>query len=287
MQTMTRSQQLLALALLALACSSGCAPGAEPDPRSSSHAATTFTVAAVQYDSGQASLVKPACTSDAAPDVCAVVELMSQAKAKGAMLVVAPETILGQKYYETDPTLGENPGQSAQWPATSFIKTFSLRAKQQQLYIVIHLATQTASDAYSTQVAFGPDGSVVGKHHKFELYSSEAKTYTPGTDVMVFDSPLGKVGLLICADIYGDLALHSKLADTLKARVLAFSTAWTVPGSANWQAAFARNWGLYVVGANWSATAVAGGGIFDPTGKALDQQTLGTPGLAVAQIPAV
>ena len=271
-QTMTRS---LIAALLAVS-SPGCAP--DSDIHSSRHAATMFTVAAAQY-TGQ---VDPACTSDAAPDVCSVLKMFSKAKAQGAMLVVAPETVLGQSTYENDPTLGENPGESGSWAAASFIKKFSAHAKQEKLYSVIHLATKAGTSKYSTQVAFGPDGKVVGKHHKFELYSGEASTYVPGNDVMVFDSPIGKVGLMICADIYGDLAMHSKLADTHKARVLAFSTAWTVPGSGNWQAAFAKNWGMYVVGANWDA----GSGVYDPTGKALAQLTTSSSGIAVAQIPA-
>jgi len=245
---------------------------------------TTYKVAAIQYG-GQASKVSPSCTTD----VCAIKALVSQAKSQGAILVVAPEHGISQGPDEVDPGVGDDPPSSAQWGSGTLIKTFSQQAKQEQIYLVIHLDTYKSTPAgkkvHSTQVAFGPDGKVVGKHHKFELYGGEASYYTPGTDVMVFDSPLGKVGMLICADIYGDLELHAKMAHGLGARVVAFSSLWTVGGAPNWQASFAKNWGVYFVGSNITGSS-GGGGIFDPQGTALDKKVGSSPSLAIATIPA-
>jgi predicted amidohydrolase len=272
-------------AVLVVAMLVGCAKDAPPIGRSAA-AATMLTVASAQYGSGQAGAVKASCASDVAPDVCALKELVTQAKAQGALLVVVPEISIDQKYYEPQPSVGDDPCTMSAYGGSA-IKIFAEQAKQLQIFIVIHVITEDASKLhYSTQVALGPDGKIVGKHHKFELYGSEASSYTPGTDVMVFGTPLGKVGLLICADIYGDLALHSKIADTLGARVIALSSYWTALGAANFQAAFARNWGVYVVGSNTTTGSGVGGGVFDPTGKPLVKWEKTVPTVTVAQIPA-
>jgi predicted amidohydrolase len=246
---------------------------------------STLKVAAIQYSSGQYAKVS-GCSSASGGDTCAIKEMITQATDQDAVLVVAPELGLETTINEKDPGLGDNPGSDGQWSNKSLIKIFSQQAKEKGIYLVIHLPTSSGKDHFSTQVAFDPEGAVVGVHHKFELFSGEKDTYTPGTDVMVFDSPLGKVGLMICADIYGDMALHSKLAEELGSRVLAFSSYWTAKGAANWQASFAKNWGLYVVASNTSAGTGVGGGIFDPQGKALIRVEEKKPSLAVAEIPA-
>jgi predicted amidohydrolase len=269
----------------------GCRPAEEHEPRARSSALASHQVAAIQYASGQASLVLESCATAPKPDGCAVQELVKQARQKGAVLVVAPELALDQPYIsniEPTPALGSNPGTDPSWPAGGvYIKMFSQQAQQLGITIVIHLLTQSAtSKPYSTQVAFGPDGRVLGKHHKFELFSGEKNSYTAGTDVEVFESAqLGKVGLLICADIYGDLNLHQKLVDTLKARVVAFSSFWTAPGAANFQQSYAKNWGVWMIGSNVSGGAGRGGGIFDPEGKELARTEQASPSVLVASVP--
>ncbi len=60
------------------------------------------------------------------------------------------------------------------------------------------------------------------------------------------------------AQLEVDLHRHApdahELADTLGARVVAFSSLWTVAGAPNWQASFAKNWGVYLVGSNITST---------------------------------
>jgi predicted amidohydrolase len=290
MTTMTKTKTMMmggaALTLLLAACAAepGLPLGSIDRPLSA------IKVAAVQYGEGDYAQVDTTCGAQKAPDFCAVQAMITQAQAKGATLVVTPENELGQLYYEPDPELGQIPAQEPGLADDSMIKKLSKQAQQLKIYLVVHLATIKGSGSgakkYSTQVAFDPSGKIVGKHHKFELYSGEKKTYTPGTDVSAFTSPAGKVGLLICADIYGDPRLSDKLTRTLGARLLAFSTWWTVSDATRWQANFARNWGVYVVAANTTYGAGRGGGVFGPDGKAIDLKNSGKPELAMASIPA-
>ena len=279
----------LVTTMLTLLLMIGCTPQAELTLTDDTAAlAGTVKVAAVQYDTGDHPSVDATCAASSMPDACAVGKMAAQAKAKGAILVVTPEYGLGQKYYEPVPKLGENPGTSTTWSEGTLIKSFSKQAATLGIHLVIDLQTSqgTGKAKHNTVVAFGPKGKVVGVHHKFELFDSEAKNLTPGTDVMVFDSPAGKVGLLICADMYGDLRLQHKLTRTLKARVVAVSSLWTATGGQRWQQNFAKNWGVYVVGSNTTAGAGRGGGVYSPTGKVLAEHTSSSPAVVVAEIPA-
>ena len=274
----------LALTLALAACNGG--PVDEPTGALTLANKQTLKVAAIQYSEGMYKQVDASC----ATDVCAVQKLVAQAVSQGATFVVAPEQGLGQQYLELSPDPGEVPADSKDWAADTLIKTFSQQAKQLKTYLVINLQTYTeqpTTKKYNTLVAFGPGGVVLARHYKFELFSSEAKSLTPGKDfaTSTFNTPLGKVGLLICADLYGDLRMQDKLTRVLGARVVLVSSFWTAPGAQRWQQSFAKNWGVYVVGSNLVSGAGRGGGIFDPEGQELALYDKNTPGVIVADIP--
>ncbi|HEY2952704.1 MAG TPA: carbon-nitrogen hydrolase family protein [Verrucomicrobiae bacterium] len=67
----------------------------------------------------------------------------------------------------------------------------------------IHLIagmTEAAGDArYNTSVLIGPDGNLIGKYRKQKL-EHELVRNTPGNSSPVFETPFGRVGLMICAD---------------------------------------------------------------------------------------
>ena len=205
-------------------------------------------VAAVQLASRDASKVDPRCAKK--DNNCAIEALIRRAHRQGAALVVTPEYSLDQRFAEPTPKIGLAPTDTKKSP---LLTRFSALARELGVYLAIHLETTRSRRRHNTQVAFEPNGQVVGVHHKFELYGSEKDRHTPGTDVMAFETPFGRVGMLVCADVYGDPRLHDELANEHGARIIALSTKWTVPRATNWQAAFARDWGVYVVAANASA----------------------------------
>jgi len=268
------------------AFSAGCSdPGFEPVAKSEKKIEATIA-AAVQYNEGDAAMVDTKCASSKTPDACAVLALIAEAQKKGAKLVVTPEYGLGQKYLEADPKVGDMPATDSRWSSNSLIKNFAAQAKTLGIYLVINLQTYAGSEKYNAQVAFDPTGKVVARHHKFELFASESKSLTPGNDVSVFETPMGKVGLLICADMYGDLRRHDELVNTLGARIIAVSSLWTAQGAPRWPANFAKNWGVYVVSSNTTYGTGKGGGVFGPDGSALAVHEGGKPALVSATIPA-
>jgi len=250
-----------------------------------SNGAKQIRVAAVQYALGAYDLVAPECVGADSPDNCAVHRLVDRAAEQGALLVVTPEYGVDQSGPESIPRVGQNPSTTPSWPGP-LLRAFSRQAAHHGIYLVINLLTTGSADGqrrtYNTQVAFGPDGAVNAVHHKLTLFDGEAGTLTPGRDVTAFRTPFGTVGLLICADLYGDLRQHQRLVQHAGARLIAVSSAWTATGGARWPRSFARNWGVHVVSANTTAGPGAGGGVFDPNGQILAKRSV--PGLAMAWI---
>jgi predicted amidohydrolase len=57
---------------------------------------------------------------------------------------------------------------------------------------------------YNTSVLFGPDGSELARYRKMHLFgfgSKEQQVLTAGTDIVVADTPLGKLGMAVCYDL--------------------------------------------------------------------------------------
>ncbi len=261
---------------------SSAGPGTTTKPTSG------FKVAAVQYGTGNAASVSSSCAASATPNVCALSALTAQAASAGASLVVLPEYALGgdQKYYERAPAVGSTPSS-----ADGLVGTFSALARKHGVYLTFDLATASGSKSsghryHNTVVAFTPAGKVAAVHNKFNLFGSETKRLTPGNKVTTFDTPAGKVGILICADIYGSSTLLSKLANQLGARMVAISSYWTVSGSTNWYKRYAAKYGVYAVVANTTHSPGTGGGVYDPKGKAMAEKVSTKPSVVYATIPA-
>jgi predicted amidohydrolase len=282
----------LLLAALLVACNGGgggpdlALPDATAADRGAGEAAIpSLTVAAIQYAEGD-HLKVPGCTDN----FCALAKLVDEAAAKGAKLVVLPEYALGQKTAEKLPAIGAHPASDVGFSG-SHLWGFAKQAKERELILVVNLITTPSSGqlVYNSQVALGPDGAVLGVHHKFNLFGNEKQELTAGTEVSVFESPLGKIGLLICADIYAEAEIGSQLprelSTKLKARVVAVSADWLTASAMSTFWFYAKGYKVYAVVANTTAAPGQGGGVWAPNGDSLVETKGNTPSVQLARIP--
>lgn len=121
-------------------------------------------------------------------------QIASQAASQRADLLVLGETLTyyrsGIKPHEIAETI---PG-----PTTSFLGEL---AQQHKLHLVAGLHEKDMGLVFNSAVLIGPDGKVAGKYRKVCLPRGEiADGITPGEDYPVFDTPLGKVGMMVCYD---------------------------------------------------------------------------------------
>lgn len=83
-------------------------------------------------------------------------------------------------------------------PSTEF---FGKLAKQHNLHLVPGLIERDGHLIYNVAVLIGPDGNLIGKYRKVCLPRGEIEGgIQPGHEYPVFDTKLGKVGMMVCYD---------------------------------------------------------------------------------------
>lgn len=104
-------------------------------------------------------------------------------------------------------------------------KYFGALAKELGIYIQYGLATADSKSApyHNTAVVVGPSGKVEVYHHKIGLFEMENNYLEPGKKGGIFNSPVGRVGLMICADTYDSEVLSQYDGQT---DVIFLSTSW-------------------------------------------------------------
>jgi predicted amidohydrolase len=119
---------------------------------------------------------------------------LAEAAKQKADLVVLGETVpyvrVGKKPHEIAEAI---PG-----PTTDY---FGQLARKHHLHVVLSLYERDSNVVYNTAVLLGPDGKPVGTYRKVCLPHSEIEAgVAPGNEYPVFDTKLGKVGLMVCYD---------------------------------------------------------------------------------------
>ncbi len=148
--------------------------------------------------------------------------LLDAARAAGADLVVFPEATLGG--YLREPMPGEEAAPDippALDPAGEEIARLIRLAGD----TVVCLGYTEASDRglYSSAVCVTGDG-VLGRHRKVHLPPAERFAYTAGDGFAAFDTPVGRVGLLLCYDKLFPEAARALALDG--AEIIACPAAW-------------------------------------------------------------
>ncbi len=149
-----------------------------------------YKVAAIQYEPTQ---------FDKEKNINNLVKLCEEAAKGGAKLIVTPE--MGTSGYcflnrsEIKNLVEKIPG-----PTT---KQFEKIANKHSCFIVIGLpeVDEDTKLYYNSAVLIGPNG-IIGKHRKSHSYIAEPKWSAPGQEHLVFETDLGKIGILICMDIH-------------------------------------------------------------------------------------
>ncbi|KIN12778.1 hypothetical protein K7H09_12475 [Halomonas sp. IOP_14] len=133
-------------------------------------------------------------------NIDALKRLVEEAVASGARLIITPEMgLTGYCWYDREevaPYVEPVPGPSTE--------SFAALAAKLDCYIVIGLPEVELANGlyYNTAVLIGPDG-YIGKHRKSHPYIAEPKWAASGdSGHQVFETPLGRIALLICMDIH-------------------------------------------------------------------------------------
>ncbi len=124
------------------------------------------------------------------------------ARKKGADLVIFPElSLTGYVVKDQIYSLAETiPG-----PSTQALEKLARKTGAHVIFGMPELSEKTQSTIYNAAVLVGPKG-LIGKYRKMYLPThsvfEEKRYFRAGYDAAAFDTELGKIGLIICYDIF-------------------------------------------------------------------------------------
>ncbi len=125
-----------------------------------------------------------------------------RAQKQGAELLILPELsltgyVVRDQIYEL---AEEIPG-----PSVKRIEAFAKKAGLHIIFGMPELSKNTQATLHNTAVLVSPKG-LIGKYRKMYLPThsifEEKRYFRPGYQPAVFDTDLGKIGLIVCYDIY-------------------------------------------------------------------------------------
>lgn len=128
-----------------------------------------------------------------------VERIVADARERGAALVVLPESALGGYLYE--PHVQGAPAPCAAPPALRRDGEEIARIARAAGDIVVCVGyTESAEDGpYSSAVCVNGDG-ILGHHRKVHLPPGERGAFNAGDGFAAFDTPIGRIGMLVCYD---------------------------------------------------------------------------------------
>ena len=109
--------------------------------------------------------------------------LIKQAASQGAQLIVGTENAWGAAFA---------PDSEKAIPAQS--------ARDAEAFLVVGYEQNADPLPFNCAALIGPNGKTVGVHHKLRLFLGEKQAMQAGGDIKAWNTPLGKIGLLICFD---------------------------------------------------------------------------------------
>jgi predicted amidohydrolase len=247
--------------------------------------AQAFKVAAVQMASGP----------NVAGNLNEARRLIEKAAEQGARLVVLPEYFPIMGMVETDKiAVREQPGSG---PIQEFL---SETARKHKIWLVggsIPLVASVPDKVLNTCLVFDEHGAQVARYDKIHLFNLdlgnerylEANTIEPGKNVVVVNSPFGRIGLAICYDLrFPELFRAMQDVD-----IIVLPSAFTATtGKMHWEVlvrARAIENLSYVIAAAQGGYHVNGrethghSMIVDPWGRVLDEMARGS-GVVIAEV---
>jgi len=154
-----------------------------------------------------------------------IARTVKRARARGAQLVVFPEAALGGYLYE--PRLPVSRAPIGPPPALSpdGEEVAELARIAGPTVVCVGYTEAAPEGRYSSAVCVSGDG-VLGHQRKVHIPPAERDTYLPGQDLEAFDTPLGRIGMLLCYDKTFPEAARELSLDG--AQIIASLAAWPI-----------------------------------------------------------
>ena len=109
-------------------------------------------------------------------------------------------------------------------PSGAFVAWLSEQAARHRLHIICGFVEDASERIYNSAVFIDDRGREIGRSRKRFLWHVDHEWYAPGGEIRAFDSALGRVGIVICAETRVPEIVATLAADG--AELLAMPTCW-------------------------------------------------------------
>ncbi|HEY5552548.1 MAG TPA: carbon-nitrogen hydrolase family protein [Opitutaceae bacterium] len=125
-------------------------------------------------------------------------QLARRAAAAGANLIVTPECYLDGYMGNPKRTKPEEMPAASESIDGPWVTKAAALARELKVHIIFGFSEKRTDGIFNTVAIFSPDGSLAGRYSKTHVVGGEF--YKSGTELPVFETALGRMGVLICFD---------------------------------------------------------------------------------------
>jgi predicted amidohydrolase len=137
---------------------------------------------------------------DKAANYLRIEPLIREAAARGAQIVCTTECFLdGYAIADKSIPMEQYRALGEPVPGGEYFGKLSSLAKELRIFLIAGLLEADGEKRFNAAVLIDPNGDLAGKYHKQKL-EHEAVRNTAGRQSSVFQTPFGKIGVMICAD---------------------------------------------------------------------------------------
>jgi len=192
---------------------------------------STHRVAAIQMASG----------SNVNANLNEAARLISEATHMGAQLIILPENFALMAMHPMDVVKIRE--ESGVGPIQDFL---SQQAARHSIWLVggtLPIVAANPHKFYGASILFDPTGRSVARYNKMHLFDvtvapdehyCESETTEPGTQIVVHDTPFGRLGLAVCYDLRFPELFRGMLDSEVE--LISLPSAFTaVTGRAHWE----------------------------------------------------
>lgn len=148
---------------------------------------------------------------------------IAEAARNGAKIALLPEVMdLGW----TDPSARDL---AFEIPDGKTCKALRDAAKKNKIYVCAGIVEKDGDKRYNAAVIIDPSGEVILKHRKLNELDIAHDVYAQGDGLNVAHTPLGTIGLYICADATANGNVLSEALGYMGADIILSPSAWAVP----------------------------------------------------------
>lgn len=159
---------------------------------------------------------------DAPGNLERAVEMIQHAAAQGCALVVLPECMdLGWTHPSADTLSQPIPGAHSD--------VLCRAARDANIYVVAGLVERAGTRCYNAAVLISPEGEILLKHRKINELEIAQDLYATGDSLRVVETPLGTIGVNICADNFVNSLVIGHALARMGAQILLSPSAWAEP----------------------------------------------------------